>query len=582
MRRRSAALASLAAVVVASLVPCQPASAQAPIVRANLDSSGRESKSGGAVVPRVDCITGDGRFVVFMSGSSDLVPADTNDVTDVFLRDLVGGTTTRISVAPDGSQGDRASGSSQPTISSDGRFLAFDSEATNLVPSDTNGVADIFLLDRDPDGNGLLDEQPIALERVNVAFDGGEANGWSDQPSLSTDGKKVAFRSDATNLISVDSNGTWDVFVRNRKSGTTSRASRSNTNAGGDFESGQPQMAADGSAVVFGSLATNFGTSFGPFWQVWVRDLVADRLELASSDPDGDQLSDASFSGRISGDGRFVVFHTRSHGLVPENDPSNLSEDVFVKDRQTGQLACMTIGPDGFAGHSANTCTISTDGLFVAFSSPYDGFVPGDTNGEYDVFVRDVTTQEIRCATIDCSGAPAAGGVGTNFSCALSSDGRYALFSAAGTEYVSDDTNIYNDLFVHDLANPGFQAAWSNYGAGWPGTRGVPTFTLDVDPEFGATATATASNTLGFWTAGFLALGFARADWPTNRGGSIAVDFVSLTAVVVPPSGYVLCAEIPYDSSLCGVEVDLQLIEFDPGASHDLSFTPGLAIVFGR
>lgn len=581
---RSPASSPLVAAALVALLagPLIAAPHDEPIVRANLTWQGLESQTSGASVSRLGAFSDDGRWVVFASLASDLVPGDLHGEVDVFLRDLVGGTTTRLSVAPGGVEADSDSGIYQPVITGDGRFVAFESFASNLVAGDTNGSADIFVLDRDPGDDGVFDEEPIVLERVSVSSNGSEANGPSEQPSISADGNKVAFRSWATNLIAVDLNGAYDVFVRTRSSGTTIRASRSNSDIGGDGDSVEPQICADGSAVVFRSLATNFGSSGPPMWQIWVRDLVANRLELASSDANGARLSDPSESGAISGDGRRVVFVSSAKGLVPEETPGGTTPDVFVKDRVTGAVDCMSTGPDGLAGHSSNHSVISVDGGSVSFSSRYGSFVAGDTNDAHDIFVRDVATKAIRCVNIDCSGAPPASGAGTNYDSALSADGRYALFSAAGTEYVSDDTNIYSDLFVHDLANPGFQAAWSNYGVGWPGTRGVPTFTLDVAPEFGATATATASNSLGFWTAGFLALGFARADWPTNRGGSIAVDFVSLTAVVVPPSGYTLCAEIPYDPSLCGVEVDLQLIEFDPGASHSLSFTPGLAILFGR
>lgn len=575
-----ASLAGLRVAVLASLLAAD-APAQAPIVRVNLDSNGAESKTSGAGVARVDAISDDGRYVVFASGASDLVPGDGNGRNDVFLRDLVAGTTTRLSVAADGTEGNFHSGIYGPTISGDGRFVAFDSSADNLVADDGNGAADIFLLDRDPDGNGIYDEQPIALERVSVASDGAEGDGPSEQASLSADGNKVAFRSWATNLVAVDLNGTFDVFVRNRAAATTIRASRNNANVGGDDESTDPHLSADGKAVVFRSKATNFGSAGPPVWQVWVRDLAANVLELASTDAAGARLDWDSFSGRISGDGRFVVFHTGAR-IFPDIDLDDLSSDVFLKDRQTGTVSCMTIGPDGLASHGANSCVISSDGRFVAFVAFHDGFVAGDTNSDNDLFVRDVATGEIRCANIDCAGAPGAMGLGTNYQGAISADGRYALFASAGTTYVDDDSNIYGDLFVHDLANPGFQASWGNYGAGWQGTLGVPSFTLDVEPEFGATVTATAQNSLGRWTVGFLAIGHGKADWPVGGGGSILVDFATLTVVTVPPAGFTLCGEVPYDPALCEVEVDLQLIAFDPGAAGELSFTPGLEVIFGR
>jgi Tol biopolymer transport system component len=556
--------------------------AQEPIVRANLTWQGLESQTSGAGASRLGAISDDGRWVVFASSAYDLVPNDNNGWVDVFVRDLVAGTTTRLSVAPGGVEADFHSGTFSPVISGNGRFVAFGSSASNLVANDLNGSSDIFVLDRDPGDDGTFDEEPIVLERVSVSSNGSEANGACEQPSISADGNKVAFRSWATNLIAVDLNGAYDVFVHTRSSGTTIRASRNNSDIGGDGDSVDPQICANGSAVVFRSLATNFGSAGVPMWQMWVRDLVANKLELASSDANGARLSDPSETGAISGDGRYVVFISSAKGLAPEENPGGTTPDVFVKDRVTGAVDCMSTGPDGLAGHSSDHSVISVDGGSVSFSSRYGSFVAGDTNNENDIFVRDVATKAIRCASIDRSGAPAASGTGSNYDSALSADGRFALFSSDGTDYVSDDTNIYADLFVHDLANPGFQATWSNYGAGWPGTFGVPSFTLDVDPEFGATVTATASNSVAFWTAGFLAIGFAEAVIPTNRGGTLLVEFISLTPVAVPPGGYSFCEDIPYDPALCGVELDLQMIEFDPGASDDLSFSQGLKVVIGR
>jgi len=579
----SSSAACRAAALAALLVgPLATARAQEPIVRANLDSQGKESKTSGASASRLGAISDDGRWVVFSSLASDHVPDDTNGWCDVFLRDLVAGTTVRLSLGPGGAEGDWHSGIFNPVITGNGRFVAFDSFASNMVADDHNDCADIFVLDRDPDGDGLFDEEPITLERVSLAFDGSEANGPCEQPSISADGNKVAFRGWASNLISSDLNGTYDVFVRIRGSGTTIRASRNDANVGGDGESGNPQISADGKSVVFSSLATNFGSSGPPMWQIWVRDLVANKTELASSDASGARLDDLSDGGTISGDGRYVTFRTQARGLVPEVNPGFSTPDVFVKDRATGAVLCMTTDSDGLAGHGGIYPVISVDGGSVVFVCDFDGFVPGDSNQANDVFVRDVATLAIRCVSIDRSGAPAASGTGTNYYSAVSADGRFALFSSEGTDYVQDDTNIYGDLFVHDLDNHGLQAAWSNYGAGWPGKHGIPSFTLDADPEFGATVTATAANSCGLWTAGFLLIGGARADVPTNRDGSILVAFDSMTVVTVAPTGFELTCDVPYDPTLYGVVLDLQMIELDPGASHLLSFTPGLEVLFGR
>src|SRR5438132_1692287 len=155
-------------------------------------------------------LSADGRFVAFDSAATDLVAGDTNGVSDVFVHDRQTGTTERVSVASDGTQGNNAS--SYPALSADGRFVAFDSDATNLVAGDTNGATDVFVHDR----------QTGATERVSVTSGGGtqgngNSGGFFAFPALSADGRFVAFQSDATNLVTGDTNGATDVFVQDRQ-----------------------------------------------------------------------------------------------------------------------------------------------------------------------------------------------------------------------------------------------------------------------------------------------------------------------------------------------------------------------------
>ena len=144
----------------------------------------------------VASISADGRYVAFISDASNLVPGDTNGVTDIFVYDRQTGTIERVSVAADGTQGN--GGSCQPSISADGRYVAFSSYASNLVPGDTNGISDVFVYDRQTD----------TIERVSVAADGTQGNSYSWQPaSISADGRYVAFSSFASNLVPGDTNG---------------------------------------------------------------------------------------------------------------------------------------------------------------------------------------------------------------------------------------------------------------------------------------------------------------------------------------------------------------------------------------
>src|SRR5437762_932588 len=181
-------------------------------------------------------LSADGRFVAFDSAATDLVAGDTNGVSDVFVHDRQTGTIERVSVASGGAQGDGSSGligfAFPPALSAAGRFVAFVSAATNLVTGDTNGAADVFVRDR----------QTGTTERVSVASGGTQGNAASWGLALSADGRFVAFQSDATNLVAGDTNGATDVFVRDRQTGMTERVSVASGGAPGNDGTGNPGL----------------------------------------------------------------------------------------------------------------------------------------------------------------------------------------------------------------------------------------------------------------------------------------------------------------------------------------------------
>ncbi len=223
-------------------VMCMSASALAQGTwRVSADSSGVDG-NGGSYEPS---ISGDGRFVAFWSPATNLVPGDTNSKEDVFVHDRQSGTTTRVSVDSLGVQGNGAS--LFPSISGDGRFVAFQSRATNLVPGDTNGWSDVFVHDR----------QTGTTTRVSVDSSGVQGNLDSSFPSISGDGRFVAFYSFANNLVSGDTNGRADVLVHDRQSGTTTRVSIDSSGIQGKSLSEHPSISGDGRFVAFESAATN-------------------------------------------------------------------------------------------------------------------------------------------------------------------------------------------------------------------------------------------------------------------------------------------------------------------------------------
>jgi Tol biopolymer transport system component len=299
--------------------------------RMNVDSAGVQG-NGGAYK---SALNADGRFVSFYSYSRNLVANDVNKMPDVFLRDRVSGTTELISVDSNGVQAD--DGSFKSAISADGRFVAFDSFATNLVVGDTNTWSDVFVRDRQ---NGTT-------ERVSVRSSGKQANGGSNRPAISADGRFVAFSSFATNLVTTDSNGTWDVFVHDRQTGVT---------------------------------------------------------EIVSVDGAGNVGDGASIKPTISADGRYVAFSSDATNLVPGD--TNGAQDVFVHDRLTGTTKRVSVdSAGGEADAACDKAVLSADGRFVALGTSADNLVANDSNGHSDVFVHGPYL------TLEADPNPAAAGV---------------------------------------------------------------------------------------------------------------------------------------------------------------------------
>ncbi len=327
-----------------------------------------------------------GRFVAFVSQASNLVPGDTNGLADVFVRDRWTSTTSRVSVSSTGAQG-IGGDSSHPAFSAGGRFVAFSSDASNLVPGDTNGIPDVFLRDR----------RTGTTRRVSVSSAGVQADGLgSFAPSLSGNGRFVAFSSDASNLVPGDTNGISDVFVRDRWSGTTTRVS---VGPGGGQANGEasldPVLSADGRFVAFVSDASNLvpGDTNGSL-DVFVRDRRSGTTRRVSVSSTGAQANGfGSFAPGLSADGRFVAFVSDASNLVP-GDTNGIS-DAFVRDRWTGTTRRVSVSStgaqtNGFGSFGSNSVApaISADGRSVAFASDAANLVGGDTNESLDVFVR--------------------------------------------------------------------------------------------------------------------------------------------------------------------------------------------------
>ncbi|MFN0009809.1 MAG: TolB family protein [Planctomycetota bacterium] len=383
-------------------------------------------------------ITPDGRYVAFVSAATNLVPGDVGPWDDIFVRDLQTGTTQRVSISTAGVEGN--SYSAYPSISDDGRHVAFASFAANLVAGDTNGTWDIFVHDR----------QSATTERVSVDSSEMQADDdSSERPWISADGLYVAFASSATNLVAIDTNGFPDVFVRDLQGGTTERVSVDSSGAEANgFGSFCAAISSDGRFVVFTSHATNLIAGDTNGWlDYFIRDRLNSTTEIVNISSDGAQGNNSNGpDAAVSADGRYVAFESASTNLVA-GDTNGLL-DVFVRDRQSGTTERASIDSGGIqANNNSRNPAISADGRYVAFASDAANLVAGDSNGVQDVFVRDRQSATTQRVNLHSDGTQA------NSESAypsISGDGRYVSFRSSATNLVPGDTNGSDDVFVRD------------------------------------------------------------------------------------------------------------------------------------
>jgi Tol biopolymer transport system component len=419
-----------------------PATAQVNEI-VSVDSNGVQANYNVTMPPPDRTISADGRFVVFVTDATNLVPGDTNGTWDIFVRDRLNRTTERVSVDSNGVQGNGISGLFGVSISADGRFVAFESASNNLVPGDTNGSRECFVHDR----------LTGTTERVALDSNGVQGNAASHYPSISADGRYVAFISGASSLVPGDGNGKWDVFVRDRMTQTIERVSVSTAGVEADSDSYKPAISGDGRFVVFGSTATTLVPGDTNGWEdVFVRDRLLGTTDRVSVATNGAEGNDHSGWGSVSDDGRYVTFWSRASNLVSAD--TNGSQDDFVRDRLNGTTVRVSVASDGTeADMDSGIPVISGDGRFVVFWSGASTLVPGDTNTMSDVFLHDCVTGTTERLSVDENGNQVAGGGAQ--SC-ISLDARYCVFSSGASNLVPGDTNGYVDIFVRDRYASGF------------------------------------------------------------------------------------------------------------------------------
>ncbi|GAA1726459.1 IPT/TIG domain-containing protein [Aeromicrobium alkaliterrae] len=392
-------------------------------------------------------VSDDGRWVAFSAAEDNYAIGDQPlGMLDVFLRDTLTGSTVLVSRTPLGLSGNRSS--YEPTISADGRFVAFNSFATDLVPGDTNGQEDVFVYDRDA----------ATVERISRSVGGGQSAGATGGfgTSISADGRYVVFPSSAKDLVDGPQPTTENVYRHDRLTGATELVSLPTGEPGGAFRSGLSGAIAvspDGRHVAYGTWRTiTYDTR-----QVLVRDMETDEVETVSLTMHGEPGSGGSGTSdlAISADGRFVVFDSTAANLVPGD--TNGATDVFVRDRLNGTTSLITVSVSGHAASSGTSLSgldVSDDGRYVAFSSAAPDLVHADAGRTSDVFVRDTVTglTEIHSTTVPGTPGPPSSRAWLSAGGALSGDGRFVVVQM--TKYLVTAPMAEAVVDLHDRGAP--------------------------------------------------------------------------------------------------------------------------------
>ncbi len=447
--RVSRGLAAGACVACVVGVSASPGSAATVTVeRASTASDGTQGAKvkAGDDREQASVVSADGSVVAFVSRAKNLVPGGTNGLPQVFAKNLTTGVTTLVSASASGEQTSTGTGD-RPAISADGTKVAFTTHAP-LVPEDTRTFEDVFVKD-------LVTGSVV---RASTTTAGAQAGNHSFSPSLSADGTKVAFTSEASNLVPGDTNGKVDVFVKDLPTGAITRASVTaagkqglgadpsveGENTGKYGSSYGASLSADGSRVAFVSYGKLTDNDRNPYADVYVKNVATGNVALASPVPEG-MTGDAG-SASISGDNKKVAFV--SNGVHVPGD-TNKTYDVFVFTPSTHKLVRVSTDAKGKqANQPSASPSLSADGSKVAFATRASNLVPGDTNGTADVFVKNLTNNQV----VRVLGSGGAEGNLPAALSALSADGSTVSFTSAATNLVPGDTNTSFDTFVARLS----------------------------------------------------------------------------------------------------------------------------------
>jgi hypothetical protein len=557
-------------------------------------------------VSRNPVMTPDGRYVAFVSAATNLVAGDTNQITDVFVRDMQSSNTTLVSVGATSMNSSAFTSSSEsPVITPDGRYVAFSSTATNLVPGVTN-AGEIYVRDLT-----TAQTQWASVNARSIAYSLlGTSNVVSYCPSISSDGNFVAFETatnppspnanglilrqnmltSGTDIVSTNANvisaplgdfypldmtpdGGFIAFVANvasnpptmntaiylwdAQTGTNTLVSM-NRDSGlvSDGICSSPVVSSNGQFVAFTGSGTNLAAnSFDGQFHAYIRDQQAGITQLLDGDTNGIGAGVPTMTvPGLSADGRFVVFDCASGNLVP-ND-RNHAEDVFVRDTvaETTELISVpdptlsSYTPNGNSGFYPGS--VSADGRYVAFSSDADDLVPGDTNSQRNVFVRDLLLSTNVLVSADTNGVAASG---FSFEPSISGDGRYVAFSSYASNLVAGDANNAQDVFLRDLQMGTTMLVSASLDGVHPGNSNSFSPTISEDGRYVLFHSKASNLAAGSFGSGIENLFLRDVQQGTNYALTTSTLGTGVSAAAMTPDGHF----VVYGGILSGTTVSL-------------------------
>jgi len=384
-------------------------------------------------------ISADGRFVAFSSNADNLVAGDTNGYWDVFVRDRFLNITERVSISTSGQEGNHHS--KEPSISADGRYVVFTSFASNLVEGGVpSGQPQLYVRDR------FLG----TTELVSISPDGNPGDGWSQSGSINANGRFVTFISSSTNLMASATDGKCEVFVRDLVLNISERVSISNDGSISGGCGWPPSISGDGRFVAFVSWAPL--DCVDDLWaNLFVHDRQLKTTTRIAQQFHWDEGMSYIYQTSLSGDGRYLAFVNRPsiiYGRPDFDDPNfwnYFNPNIFVLDRASGNIKMVSVSDSGeWSNYESMEPSISSDGRYLVFTSYANNLVVGDDNDAPDIFICDLQSSTIQ-RVFDSPSIYE----GLDFNPSLSDAGNYLVFNFNADNLVVGDSNGNTDVFIH-------------------------------------------------------------------------------------------------------------------------------------